>query len=157
MSSGKVLVYGTDELERLLVLPEPSATQMRQTMETLREAENWGDVRRGLPEEMLAGLYHWLGIDPEDPPADDESYDDRRDRRPSDDAWPPDPADQMLRWLPSDIKQRFFIESDSMAGGSIGFDRDQLFEVLEAFDQAGYSCKEDDRLIWELVDWILSG
>lgn len=62
--------------------------------------------------------------------------------------WPEWPAQAMLSWMPADIVMRFGQRQESVINGTfLWLDPGGLDEIVEAMEELGWSCEEDESLV----------
>ena len=62
--------------------------------------------------------------------------------------WPEWPAQEALRWVPRDIKQRFGKSVSSVINGPfLTLDPSRASEIVAAMEELGYACERDDALV----------
>lgn len=111
-------------------------------------ARSWGDLRRDLPEtaaQIEAESYTDLG---EEAPADEEPFELSYLRGYEDGDAPVWPAQELLGWLPSDLRRRFVYEQESVLNGPFGeIALDELESLATALAERGALVERDDALI----------
>jgi hypothetical protein len=62
--------------------------------------------------------------------------------------WPRWPAQEMLRWVPKEIQERYGTVEDSVLNGEfLTFDPSDERRIVAAFKRSGYLCVRDNRLV----------
>jgi hypothetical protein len=138
------IVYG--------VTADGSARLMRRStaehLAALLAARTFGDLRRDLPEtaaQIEAESYTDLG---EDAPDDDAPFDLSLLHGYEDGDAPVWPAQELLEWLPADLRERFVFEQESVLNGPFGeIDADGLEPLAAALAERGALVERDDALI----------
>jgi hypothetical protein len=114
----------------------------------LLSARTFGDLRRDLPEtaaKIEAESFTDLG---EDAPADDAPFDLSLLHGYEDGDAPVWPAQELLEWLPADLRRRFVYEQDSVLNGPFGeIGADDLETLAGALRERGCLVERDDELI----------
>ena len=147
-SSEPRLVYSRLNDDELVLIPEDQALELAEVQEAIRRAATWGELKSLLPRRRWLQIVQGYDEADEPLPADAESFD--VDKLPgyADGDWPEWPAQEMLRWMPKEIQERFGDVGASMVSGdSLLIDPASEIDVVAALEKAGYICRRDDKLV----------
>ena len=116
-SSEPRLVYSRLNDDELVLIPEDQALELAEVQEAIRRAATWGELKSLLPRRRWLQIVQGYDEADEPLPADAESFD--ADKLPgyADGDWPEWPAQEMLRWMPKEIQERFGDVGTSMVSG----------------------------------------
>jgi hypothetical protein len=146
------IVYGDPGDDQVMFLREQEALELAQLWDAIAQAKTWGEVKRLLPDRWQEVVEHLgprhqeeLGRDYDEPPADEDPFDDPRLvfwEPIIDSNWPIHAGRRMYEWLPKHIQE---------LGNRTDIDIVQFDiwdEAVAAFEQEGYTCVHDDHLIF---------
>ncbi|MBY6366544.1 hypothetical protein [Rhodococcoides corynebacterioides] len=137
-------VYGDVDGALILILKERA-----EQLSILRsDFATWGDAKRNLSPDTWAGVVERFDAGEADVPADDEPYDLDAVPGHADGDWPAWPARDMLRDVPTSVREKFGRVEDSVHNGSyLHLDAADEDEILEALRRHGWTCTRDDLLV----------
>jgi hypothetical protein len=157
-SSERRLVYGVfpDAVNgaELIFVPEGEARELAQVHGALSDAETWGDVKATIPPRHWQQIVDAYREDDEPPPTDDHSFDRGAVPGLEDGDWPEWPAQEMLRWMPADIRARFGeVATSTLNGDFLVIEAGSETRLVAALEAAGFECRRDDALISRASGW----
>jgi hypothetical protein len=151
-SNARRLVYGVfpDAVNgtELIFVPEREAHELAQVHGALSDAETWGDVKASISPRHWQQIADAYREDYEPPPADDDAFDRSAVPGLEDGDWPEWPAQEMLRWMPEDIRDRFGeVATSTLNGELLLLQAGAETELVAALRDAGFDCRRDDALV----------
>jgi hypothetical protein len=147
------IVYG--ELGgHLVFIPQVRADELSAVRRALGEAKTWGELLERLAAcsvEAHEYISQYLG---DDGAAADDAFDPGQIGAIGDGDWPPWPKQEMLAWVPDDIRERFGqIELTTFNGEALVFTEDQAAALVSAFEAKGFIVTRDDVTVATASGW----
>jgi hypothetical protein len=135
-------MYGIANRE-LVFIPRTRAFELATLQRAVTESKTWGEFQRAIPPKVYAEIIEDIdrdinASDPFDPCEVGYCEGD----------WPGWPAQEMLDWVPQDIKKEFGKwESSVLNGPFLILQQEKVQEIVAAFEALGFSCKKDELLV----------
>lgn len=147
------IVYG--ELGgQLIFIPQARADELSAVRLALADSKTWGELLESLAAcsvEAHEYINQHLG---DDGAADDDPFDPGQIGAIADGDWPPWPKQEMLAWVPDDIRERFGqIELTIFNGEALVFTEDQEASLVAAFEAKGFIVTRNDDLVAKASGW----
>ncbi len=137
----------------LVFIPQARADELSAVRLALDESKTWGELLERLgacSAEAHQFIAEHLGEDgaPEDP------FDSAQIGAIADGDWPPWPKQEMLAWVPDDIRERFGqIQVTIFNGEALLFTEDQAPLLVAAFEAEGFMVTRDDDAVARASGW----
>jgi hypothetical protein len=104
-----------------------------------------GEFRTAVASEVFDEVLEFLD---DDAPEADAPFSSSHISAYVDGFWPAWPAQEMLRWVPKEIQDQFGrVESSIHNGEFLTFDIRRQDQIVAAFEQNGYECRNDEVLV----------
>ena len=151
--NAKSLVYGVFQADELVFIPKQQALELAQLWRALDSAQTWADFRRLAPNHLYADAVERIQDDPDSTLSDagpdlQAAFD--RDDIPghADGDWPLFPPQQMLDWVPQDIRAGYGRTITTVFNGDyLCFAANDAAKIVRALAQHGYTCEPDENLV----------
>jgi hypothetical protein len=144
------LVFGYLHDEALIFVPEREAVELAELRRAVGTARTWGELKANIPPKRWRQVASAFEVGDERLPSDDEPFDADHVPGYADGDWPDWPAQRMLEWMPSEVRERFGkLELSVLNGEYLALDPARESEIVSALRKAGYDCRPDDRLVRE--------
>jgi hypothetical protein len=132
----------------LVFIPEDRARELRDLREGLWEAKTWGQLRSRISQRRWEEVVTLSRREDEQSPKDEDPFDADQIGGYADGDWPEWPAQQMLYWMPPEIRDRCGeVWTSNFNGDALMISADDASEVLAALSEAGYVCVNDADLV----------
>ncbi len=150
------VVYA-DYKGELIFLPEELALELAQIRAALDTSKTWGEFRANVPahvyEEIMVGMKD--DEDPEALPQPENAFDANDIPGYEDGDWPVWPLQEMLNWMPKDIKRRFGkVVPSAVNGDSLELMSEKADEIVRVLESQGFRCTEDESLVIRACGYI---
>ena len=160
------IVYGITN-SGLILMPEQRAAELAQVYDALMTALTWGEFKELLPDERYYQKYllfseqysgprnvfgealrpHYLPDEAPFRPGDVFNVEDHACK-------PGFPEIEMSGWVPAEIQQQYgqtyryhAMDANVPAGLVLELDENRVDEIIQALEEKGYHCRQDDDLI----------
>jgi hypothetical protein len=147
------LVYGELGGE-LVFIPQARADELSAVRLALGESKTWGELLERLAAcsaEAHEYITQYLG---DDGAAADDPFNRDQIGAIGDGDWPPWPQQEMLGWVPDDIRERFGqIKVTIFNGEALVFTEDQAASLVADFEAKGFIVTRDDVAVAAASGW----
>lgn len=148
------IIYGV-WAEQLILIPKERALELASIHGALNASKTWGEFKSRVPahvyKEVLRMIRSELDEDEERVfliPKPDSPFDPDDIPGYADGDWPGWPAQEMLKWMPKDIQQKYGkVEISVLNGDFLEIGPGREAEVIAALEDCGYKCTKDTNLI----------
>jgi len=146
------IVYG--ELGgQLVFIPQVRADELSAVRRALGEAKTWGELLERLAA-CSAEAHEYITQHFGDDGSANDPFDPDQIGAIGDGDWPPWPKQEMLAWVPDDIRERFGqIELTIFNGEALVFTEDQEASLVAAFEAKGFIVTRDDVTVAMASGW----
>ena len=150
---GRRIIYGELGGE-LVFIPQARADELIAVRLALHESKTWGELLESLAAcsaEAHQYIAEYVG---EDGAAAEDPFDSGQIGAIGDGDWPPWPKQEMLAWVPDDIRARFGeIQRTRLSGDALVFTEDQAPVLVAAFEAKGFIVTRDDAAVASASGW----
>jgi hypothetical protein len=148
------IVYGLGLLEHeLIFVPLARAEELAAIQNALGVSPTWGELEKRLAacseeaHKFIVELAEQYGADPGD------AFESGEIGTIADGNWPPWPKQEMLSWVPEEIRQQFGDFQITSNGDTVTFYDDHEAEIVAALERAGFVVTRDDAVIANASGW----
>jgi hypothetical protein len=144
------IIYGELGGE-LVFIPQARANELIAVRLALAESKTWGELLDRLTACSAEAHQYIAEFDGY---AADDPFDSGQIGAIGDGDWPPWPKQEMLAWVPDDIRERFGqIQRTILNGESLTFTEDQAPLLVAAFEAKGFIVTHDDGAVASASGW----
>lgn len=144
------IIYG-DLGGELVFIPQARADELIAVRLALAEAKTWGELLARLAACSAEAHQYIAEFDGY---AVDDLFDSGQIGAIADGDWPAWPKQEMLAWVPDDIRERFGqIQRTTLNGESLVFTEDQAQLLVAAFKAKGFIVTRDDSAVASASGW----
>jgi len=148
------IVYGLGLLEHeLIFVPLARAKELAAIQHALGVSPTWGELEKRLAacseeaHKFIVELAEEYGADPGD------AFESGEIGTIADGNWPPWPKQEMLTWVPEEIRQQFGDFQVTSNGETVTFYDDHEAQIVAALESAGFVVTRDDAAIANASGW----
>jgi hypothetical protein len=147
---GSRIIYG-DLGGELVFIPQARADELIAVRLALEESKTWGELRERLAQCSAEAHQYIAEIDGY---GADDLFESGQIGAIGDGDWPPWPKQEMLAWVPDDIRERFGeIQRTIFSGESLTFTEAQAQLLVAAFEAKGFIVTRDDSAVASASGW----
>jgi len=147
------IIYGELGGE-LVFIPQARALELAAVRLALHESKTWGELLENLAASSAEAYQYIAEYVGEDGAAAEDPFDSAQIGAIGDGDWPPWPKQEMLAWVPDDIRERFGeIQRTRLSGDALVFTEDQAPELVAAFEAKGFIVTRDDATVASASGW----
>lgn len=153
-AKGTRIIYGRGQLEReIIFIPASRAEELIAIQHALGVSSTWGELEKHLAacseeaHQFIVELAEEYGADTDDP------FESSKVGTIADGNWPPWPKQEMLSWVPEDIRERFGEFQLTSNGETVTFYDDNESLIVAAFEAEGFVVTRDDAAVASASGW----
>jgi len=142
------VVRGLDEVDRFYVVPRSVAEDTARVVDVVTSCTTWGEVRDTAGDDRYRSLLERSGLDPDDPPGDDETFDPNEVDGLQSVDYPMTHEVAQEVYLPRDLQERFGEWERRMVEGSVlTIPIENGPALVTELERRGRRCEEDVALL----------
>lgn len=148
VSERVTLVYGEIDGWGLVFIPQDEARELSDVRRSLADTTTWGQLKTMLSQRRWEEVLAMTREEDEPKPDDSKPFDADEIGSYSDGNWPEWPAQEMLRWMVPEVRDRFGdTESSVLNGDALAISPSSEDAVVAALEASGYACVRDDSIV----------
>jgi hypothetical protein len=140
-----VLLGADDEV---VMIPEKHAVTLARLHDALSSAKTWAEFKRLAPKRYYQEALERASEGEDEAVTPKSPFDPMQIYGLGDGDWPDWPSQQMLGWVPAEVRAKFGrSESSVLNGPFLCLAAADLDEIMSAMEAHGYKCRRDDDLV----------
>lgn len=150
------VVWGCPDGDEPVFILRRRAEDLATLWSALSSARTWGDLRRSLPPRLFRETVDACWGD-DDELDDDEIFSYDSVGVIADGDFPGIPTQEVLAWMPADIREQYGDVGMSMVSGPLlSFRSDDAAAIAAALEEQGFATTRDDDLVASACAWLWS-